>query len=168
MGGVGGVRWEGGGGRWQAGRRAVWGGRWVGGGWHRTGPYRQAHHRRKPQAMLTVPNRTVTPMITTAIILYCFARSFPASKTSAPLKRSRMSWSERNHELCMSVCVCAHMHVESFRIVTTWLVHNERNLTRAMCSHIGSQLQINPWQKHLQRQMASNGPRCESRVTSCT
>ena len=129
-------------------------GREVGGRWvapNRTVP--TGTSSKEPQAMLTVPNRTVTPMITTAIILYCFARSFPASKTSAPLKRSRMSWSERNHELCMSVCVCVHMHVESFRIVTTWLVHNERNLTRAMCSHSGSQLQINPWQKHLQRQI---------------
>ena len=52
--------WEVGG---EGGVRAVWGGRWVGGGWHRTGPYRQAHHRRKPQAMLTVPNRTGTPMV---------------------------------------------------------------------------------------------------------
>ena len=37
----------------------------VGGGWHRTGPDRQAHPREKPQATPTVPNRTVTPMATT-------------------------------------------------------------------------------------------------------
>ena len=49
-----GGRWEvggGGGGRWEVAGRSEGG----------TEPD-QAHHRRKPQAMLTVPNRTVTPM----------------------------------------------------------------------------------------------------------
>ena len=41
----------GGGGRWEVAGRSEGG----------TEPD-QAHHRRKPQAMLTVPNRTVTPM----------------------------------------------------------------------------------------------------------
>ena len=52
MGGVGGV----GGG--------VGGGRWVGAGWRPTGPHRQAHPRKNPQATQTVPNRTVAPMVT--------------------------------------------------------------------------------------------------------
>ena len=47
------------------------------GGWHRTGPYRQTHHRRTSQAMPTVPNRTATPMEKALLVV---ARSVSLSR----------------------------------------------------------------------------------------
>ena len=68
------------------------GGRWeVGGRWHRTGPYRQTHHRRKPQAMPTVPNGTVTPCLYSPIASVRACISLLTKYPDPPFKRVALS-----------------------------------------------------------------------------